>query len=421
MRSLEALLADLSHQYEDPFATGLWGELDRALTLLVRAGPDLLPPHALRQELAHLNRMQRRFEAATARWVAELERAERLQPAPPGERCADFLRESLHVTPGAAEGQVRTARRLGELPATATAFDRGEISAAHASVICQAVEQFRAGQLASEQSEAEAEVERALLDGAAQMDPKELLRHWRQLRHQLDPQGEQEQENQERRRRWLDVRERWDGSGDVEGRLDAEGTAVLKTALHGLLGPRPAGDDRSPGQRRADALVELARWRLDAGDLPDRGGQRPHVVVVASLDTLRLEAGTPAAALDWNLPVAAETARRLACDGTVTPVVRGADGNPLYVGRASRTVPAPLRKALNLRDGHCQYPGCTMPAEHCQPHHLTHWVDGGPTDLDNTVLLCTVWHHPLVHELGYRTLRGPDGKVRFIPPNGRSP
>jgi hypothetical protein len=70
------------------------------------------------------------------------------------------------------------------------------------------------------------------------MDPKELLRHWRQFRHQMDPQGEQEQENLEHRRRRLDVRERWDGSGDVEGRLDAEGTAVLKTVLHGLLGPR---------------------------------------------------------------------------------------------------------------------------------------------------------------------------------------
>jgi hypothetical protein len=143
--------------------------------------------------------------------------------------------------------------------------------------------------------------------------------------------------------------------------------------------------------------------------------------VVASLDTLRLEPGSPAAALDWSLPLAAETSPRLACDGTVTPIVRGPDGNPLYVGRASRTVSAPLRKALNLRDRHCQYPGCTMPAEQCQPHHLTHWVDGGPTDLENTVRLCTVWHHPLVHELVYRTVRGPDGKVRFIPRTDRSP
>ena len=419
MRSLDVTLADLDHQPDDLCTGGLWEEVDQALTLLVRAGPEHLSPHTLRWELRWLARMQRRFEAASARWVAELGRAEQEQPPPPGKRCSDFLRETLHVTPGTADGQVRTARRLEELPATAVVFERGQVSAAQVSVICQAMEQFRAGPSTAEHSAAE--IEGDLLAAAEQMDPKELLRHWRQLRHQLDPAGEQEQENTERRRRWFDVRERWDGSGDLEGRLDAEGTAMLKSALHGLLGPRPADDDRSAAQRRADGLVELARMRLNAGDLPERGGQRPHVVVVANLETLRLEPGSPAAELDWNLPVAAETARRFACDGIVTPAVMGADGNPLYVGRASRTTPTALRKALNLRDRHCQYPGCTMPPDRCEPHHLRHWVDGGPTELDNSVLLCTVFHHPLVHELGYRTVRGPDGKVRFIPPGGRSP
>ena len=72
----------------------------------------------------------------------------------------------------------------------------------------------------------------------------------------------------------------------------------MKTALQGLLGPRPKNDERSPGQRRADALVELATRTLDSGQLPVRGGQRPHLTVTASLETLRGDPGAPAALLD---------------------------------------------------------------------------------------------------------------------------
>ena len=110
MRSLDITLADLDHQPDDPCTGGLWEEVDQALTLLVRAGPEHLSPHTLRRELTWLARMQRRFEAASARWVAELGRAEQEQPPPPGKRCSDFLRETLDVTPSRSSG-ARSARR----------------------------------------------------------------------------------------------------------------------------------------------------------------------------------------------------------------------------------------------------------------------------------------------------------------------
>src|ERR671931_2097066 len=102
--------------------------------------------------------------------------------------------------------------------------------------------------------------------------------------------------------------------------LDEEGGATLRTALEGLLGPRRRDDERSPEQRRADALVGLARQALDSGRLPSRGGERPHLVVTASVETLRGDPGAPAALLNWFHPISGEMARRIAFDGKWTPV-----------------------------------------------------------------------------------------------------
>jgi len=142
--------------------------------------------------------------------------------------------------------------------------------------------------------------------------------------------------------------------------------------------------------------VELARRRLDAGDLPERGGERPHLTVVAELSTLRLEPGSKLADLDWGALVTGETARRIGCDCSITPVVVDEGGEILHVGRRTRSVPAPTRRALNLRDRHCQGPGCEVPAPECSPHHIAHWADGGSDELANLRLYCSA-HHTLVH------------------------
>ncbi|HKF77991.1 MAG TPA: HNH endonuclease signature motif containing protein, partial [Candidatus Dormibacteraeota bacterium] len=83
------------------------------------------------------------------------------------------------------------------------------------------------------------------------------------------------------------------------------------------------------------------------------------------------------------------------CDAALTPVLVGPGGGVLHVGRRSRSVPASLRKALNLRDRRCQWPGCTMPPEHCESHHVRHWADDGSTDLPNLRLYCRRHHRQL--------------------------
>jgi HNH endonuclease len=96
----------------------------------------------------------------------------------------------------------------------------------------------------------------------------------------------------------------------------------------------------------------------------------------------------------------------------------GARPQPLDVGRTSRVVTPAQRQALAVRDGGCVFPGCSRPLVWCEAHHVWHWLDGGPTDLANLVLLCRA-HHRAVHEGGWHLARGPDGEVTATPPHRR--
>jgi hypothetical protein len=98
------------------------------------------------------------------------------------------------------------------------------------------------------------------------------------------------------------------------------------------------------------------------------------------------------------------------------PVLGGTPTQPLEVGRTSRVVQPGQRIALAVRDGGCVFPGCDRPLAWCEAHHLWHWVDDGPTDLDNLVLLCRA-HHRAVHEGGWRLTHQPDGQLTATPPH----
>ena len=108
-------------------------------------------------------------------------------------------------------------------------------------------------------------------------------------------------------RRFLNLSQGWDGMWHLDGVLDPESGATLQAALQPLAVPAGPEDTREPRQRRADALVELARRVLDSGSLPQTAGERPHVSVEITLDTLEKRLGAPAAELAGT-PVPAETA-----------------------------------------------------------------------------------------------------------------
>jgi hypothetical protein len=301
-----------------------------------------------------------------------------------------WVEHHTRASAGQAAGLVSVARAVRDhLPATRDALAAAQVSAAHVGAIAAVVRT-----VGVEHARA---AEPVLLGLARAAEPGVVRRAAAHLHATLDPDGAQAGLDRVYARRG--VRLSVVGTrAYVDGVLDVESAEVLALALMPLMAPGP-GDDRSAAARRADALVDLARRALDAGELPVLGGQRPHLSVV--VDAAALAEGRGAATLPWTgvaVPVA--TVARWGCDARLRPVwaavTRRGGWVPLAVGRSSRTVTAGQLVALRVRDGGCVYPGCARTAAFCDAHHVIHWAQGGVTDLDNLVLLCR-HHHRTLH------------------------
>jgi len=182
-------------------------------------------------------------------------------------------------------------------------------------------------------------------------------------------------------------------------------------------------------QRMADALVALCRTDVggdndDAGSggpaRPQAGGRRrnrPTLVVHADLDFLAGAGTEGGGELDTLGPVSREVARRLACDAKVFLSADGPDGRSLDLGRARRDPSDAQRIEIRRRDKGCRFPGCGH-TEFTDVHHVTHWIDGGTTDLCNLIELCDE-HHRLVHEMGWTVSGDADVELTFRSPTGR--
>ena len=175
--------------------------------------------------------------------------------------------------------------------------------------------------------------------------------------------------------------------------------------------------NRGPSRmvRRADALAWMAERVFEPGDAPALAPDRHEIVVHVEAEVLA-NGGAGRCEIEHRTAIAAETARRLSCDAGIVPVVNGPNGEPLSVGRRTRSIPPAVRRALASRDRGCRFPGCPA-TERLHGHHVRHWADGGETSLDNLVLLCPT-HHRLVHEGGFDVQRLDDGAFRFTNPHG---
>jgi len=216
------------------------------------------------------------------------------------------------------------------------------------------------------------------------------------------------------------------GAVHLDAWLDCEGGELVRRAIEPLARPDGADDHRQLRQRRADALVELCSHALDTGQAPRQGGQRPHVHVTTTLETLRDVAGAPPASLESGALISGTAVERLACDSTMIRVLLNTESVPIDVGRAERVVPPSTRRALNVRDRGCAWPGCDRTSSWTQAHHLVHWASGGPTNMSNLVLLCAR-HHWKVHEGGWVIARTGAGDIITLRPDpwdlprGRAP
>ncbi len=288
----------------------------------------------------------------------------------------------------------------------------GHISWRHAEVICRTVNDVPA--------EHRAQTERVLLEPAKSLDPLVLKRLGQKVLHTLDIEHAERAAVRRLERRGLSMAETLDGMVSISGLLDPVAGATVMTAVHSLVTPpRKSGvdaqDARSWPQRRADALAEICQSFLDSGEAPDKGGVRPHLSVIVQASTLNKEDGSPTADLDGIGPITAEEVRMLSCDAAVSRVVMDGPSQVLDVGRATRTIPPPVRRAVTARDRGCVADGCHRAPQLCDVHHIQFWSEGGETKLDNLVMLCRR-HHNYVHQQGWRVTVRYDGSLGLAPP-----
>ena len=177
-------------------------------------------------------------------------------------------------------------------------------------------------------------------------------------------------------------------------------------------------DPRTPATRRADALLELISRAVGAPQGVTRT-PRTKLVVTMSLDAL-VESVQGAGLADNDEVLSASTVRRLACEAEILPMVLGADSEVLDLGRTERYFTPSQRLALGRRDKGCSFPGCTVPPQWCDAHHVVHWLHGGTTDLPNGALLCGR-HHTIVHSLGLTATVTPTSVEWQAPPEHRPP
>ncbi|MGH3548154.1 MAG: DUF222 domain-containing protein [Pseudonocardiaceae bacterium] len=317
-------------------------------------------------------------------------------------------------------GQLASRRALGGevlaplLPQTAAALAAGEIGPGQVRAITETMNAIPACVHAAERDAAEAE----LAHHARSFHPTALHKIGQRILAHLDPDGPAPRDEPELAPAAGELRlwERRDGRLGLEGLLEPEHGAAFRTLIEQLAATRPAAvgvpDTRSTGQRNADALLEIRGLARAAQDCPNTAGEPPHLTVTIDWDVLPTDLGV--ATLDYGTQISAAQARRWACDAKIIPVVLGGKSEPLDVGRAMRTVPLSIRRALVARDRRCVFPGCDRPPGMCQVHHCRHWIDHGESSVDNCVLLCEA-HHRHVHRTGWEILID-HGHVEFTPP-----
>ncbi len=172
-------------------------------------------------------------------------------------------------------------------------------------------------------------------------------------------------------------------------------------------------DDRSIAQIGADAFVDLARHCLSCSDSSAPLASAT-VVVRMTLDSLL--SGLGEARLDGvEQPISARTARRMAADAGIIPMVLGGQGEVLDLGVSRRLFTRSQRIALAERDDGCAWANCRRPPSYTEAHHIHWWSHGGGTDLENGVLLCSMHHHR-IHRDGW-TIRVTGNVPWFIPPS----
>ena len=322
----------------------------------------------------------------------------------------------LVVTSREAYGQCRLsvhlAERIQQMPQVKTAFATGDLAESALRLLADTWTDANASAFARD--------EPMLLGWAmrlAHRDLRMLLDTWK--RH-TDTETETAADQDRFESRTLTITEARDGTGRIDGVLDPEGLALVRASIRALSN-RTDDDQRSPGQRRADALIAMARTAINHQQ-HEPGKKRSRPKVIATIAYLDLLTGNAGGSLDTNhgrTVVSSETIRRLACDAGIHRLIHAPDGTTLDYGRQTRSVSDNLYDQLVIRDHGCRITGCPIGPSACDAHHAKHWYELGETELDNLILACW-YHHHLLHEQHWRIVPLGAGHFTLIDPDGNT-
>jgi hypothetical protein len=368
--------------------------------------------------LVGLQRLTDATDAASLHVLSTFDAAGDAEVLRASRSSASWLREELGIAAGDAATRVRLARHSrGDLQSAHCQLQAGTVTYDHLRVISSSV-----ADLPEEHSAAAAGF---LTDLATRTDVGRLRRAAQHLSRVMLPDGGLSNDERDYSRRRLTLSPLLDGMYVLDGLLDVESAATLNAALQPFLVPAGPEDRRNTPQRRADGLVALAASASAQTPLPAAGASRTEVQVICHASALTA-AGSGSAEITptpGGAGVIGTTAvQRLSCDAHLARVLLNSEAVPVELGRSRRLFTSHQRRLLALRDSGCRFPGCGLPAEFTDAHHLTPWQLGGATDLTNGVLVCR-HHHRSLHEGQWQTRlvdpdAGANGPIDFTAPHG---
>ncbi len=382
--------------------------------------------------VAELLTVQSRLSGVVHTVLGQVDRADAAMTAH-GIPTVSWLAAELRYTRGQASAMVHHATDLHRFTQVADALRNGQANERQAHAVTQVLKKLPTDLGV----EAETAAQATMVGYCEQFDSRELAGLSRHLLEIVAPQVAEEAEAKRQERELRDAQQARhlnfadDGHGctTIKGSLPSADAALIKAQIDALAQQmhRTALELRDPDvtqptwpQRRADALVELARRIAIQQTAPKHGGDRPHMTILINYHDLLNDCH--GAGLADGTQLTAGQLRHYACDAGILPVILGGPSGVLDMGREQRLVTPDIRHALHVRDQGCVFPGCDRPAADCDAHHITPWAHGGPTALSNLCLLCK-HHHNLLEpdrkrasELQWEIHISPDGTPEVIPP-----
>jgi len=335
--------------------------------------------------------------------------------------CAHWLNWKCGMSMGPARERVRVARALPKLPEISAAFSEGKVS----------YSKVRAMTRVATVKNEKALLQIALHGTACHVETQ--VRLYRKTKR-IEALQEENLRHGHRELSWyIDDDDYW----VFKGRFTAEQGALLRKALEaagnqlfeeqrsvpesvsGEISKSEPLDSTTPepfSLQRADEFARVVEGFLASVKNDSTGGDRYMINIHTDIETLKQDGTGAESDFEDRAHVPAETSRRMACDCSVVHWNDNKQGEPLNIGRKTRSIPPAIRRALKRRDHGCRFPGCTC-SRFVDAHHIQHWADGGETSMDNLVLLCRT-HHRLVHEAGYCVKQTAEKGVVFSLPDG---